>query len=356
MLFNLQPVIVGALADAYGFSATRLGTIISMGLLGALLSLMTSPLWVNRLNHKIAVATGALISLAAIALFSQTTVYPGILICITLLGFGMGIIYVPALAGLAAAKDPTRGFAVALSTQVIVAGVSMFVIPVFLLPTLGFNGLLIFFALFTLGLFPTLPFVQNRVLPESRPASAHSINYTPFFGLLAMCVVFVGLNGAYAFLERAGNYMGLNAETIGSAFALAAIAGAAGAIAAGMLSTRLSVANALALSLGLLLIYALILEVATLPWQFATALLLLNLGWNFSLPFAMSTITRSDPTGQAAGLIPAAQLLGGVLGPVFASLLISNFGFYAVNLQLITLCLCGFALFTVISKPEQSSR
>lgn len=78
---------------------------------------------------------------------------------------------------------------------------------------------------------------------------------------------------------------------------------------------------------------------------FLLALCLFNVGWNFSLPFLMTVTANADPSGRFLALLPAAQTLGGALGPMLAGTLLVSSGEAGVHAQLAVAALVAFAGF-----------
>ncbi len=335
ILFNTMPVLLGAVADGFGASNDELGLLAAVGLLGASVVLVSSYFWVRRVRWRRHLGWSICSGIAAIAALYTVDSFAGLLIVFPLIGVAMASTFAPALAALSDARDPARAFGFSITAQVLLAAVALFLIPAFAVPRYGFSGVVaVLLALFApaLLLLRWIPDGGERPERPEPPAAEGRVNLRlwALLGIAAMAVYFVGLNGTWAFLERIGNAAGVSGEAIGTALATSMVLGASGAALAGALGQRLPFAPALWASPALFLIFILIaLDVRT-GLGFTAAALIFNVAWNFSLPYQMNLIANVDLAGRYIVLVPAAQTLGGALGPALSGSLSVAFGLRSI--------------------------
>jgi hypothetical protein len=168
-------------------------------------------------------------------------------------------------------------------------------------------------------------------------------------GLAAMTVYFVGLNGTWAFLERIGVTMSLAGDVIGRALAASLLFGAIGSVIASVTGRRVGVAPALMLSGSGFLVFVYLMLEPPGAATFTVALAIFNAAWNFSLPYQMDLISRADAHNRFIVLVPAAQTIGGALGPAIAGPLLMSSGVTGVYVQLTVCIAAAFLLYGFIA-------
>jgi len=153
--------------------------------------------------------------------------------------------------------------------------------------------------------------------------------------LVATVIYFVGLNSNWAFLETLGNHAGIETPAVSVSITLGLLLGLVGSGAAAIVHNRISVQQAMFVSLGGCLVYVVILTNTPGPLAFGLAVVLFCAVWNFSLPYTMNLVRSYDNSGKLLALVPAAQSLGGAIGPLFAGPLLMASGPKAVYLLLL---------------------
>ena len=352
LVFNTQPALVGALAESFGFNEGQLGNIISVTLICVFCLVVSSFYWAHRVRWRTTVSVGCGVACLAAASLAFADGFAGVAASLALIGMGSAAIYVACLACLATADDPTRAFGVAITTQVGVASISVYVIPTYLLPSFGFTGvvgLLLVLTLLVVGILPLLPENRQRTASTDAQTSPDQRLIWVLIALAAMMIYFVGLNGTWAFLERIGVNMALSDETISGALAAALLFGAIGSLIASLAGRRISVPAALWLSGGGFLVFVYLMLYVPGGTAFFLALIIFNAAWNFSLPYQMDVISRADPHTRYIVLVPAAQTIGGAIGPAIAGPILMSGGVAGVYLQLVICIGAAFVLYGLVA-------
>jgi hypothetical protein len=163
---------------------------------------------------------------------------------------------------------------------------------------------------------------QLEALPEAATTGLPNLR-----GWIALSVSFFFLaatSGVWVFLESLSHQAGHPSATIGQAVSISLGFQVAGGLTATLLAGRVPWLFALiGCALVDLAVFALF---ATLPPPslFIGAAAVMGFIWLFATPFLVPMTIEADPTRRAALLIGGAQLVGGSLGPLFASFFVTN--------------------------------
>ncbi len=315
--------------------------------------------WAHRVAWRTTVFVGTCAAVFGAASLAFADGFASVASSLALVGIGSAGVYVASLACLASANDPTRAFGVAITTQVAVASIAVYLIPTYLLPQFGFAGvigLLLFLIVLVFAVLPLLPEKRQRAtVTEAHAPTDRKLLIWVLLGLGSMVIYFVGLNGTWAFLERIGVNMALSSEVIGRALAMALLFGAIGSLIASVAGRRIGVSAALLLSGGGFLVFVYLMLDMRGATVFTIALIIFNAAWNFSLPYQMDLISRADPHTRYILLVPAAQTIGGAIGPAVAGPLLMSSGATGVYVQMLVCIGAAFLLYGLMASRLQSS-
>ena len=142
---------------------------------------------------------------------------------------------------------------------------------------------------------------------------------------LAACFLFLAfIVAVWVYAEPLSHQAGHRPQIFGYAVSLSLICQVAGGAAATMLAGRLPwFWTLLACAI---VDFAILALFASLPGpvMFLVASGVFGFIWLFALPFLVPMVIEADPTRRAAMLLAGAQLLGGSLGPLLASLVVTD--------------------------------
>ena len=231
----------------------------------------------------------------------------------------------------------------------ILAGLIVFIIPALIMPAFGFDVMLMLLSATNMAVI-VLCLTTRVVFPRTIPTNKEDDSKLARLSIGAMAIYFFGLNGTWAFLAIVGAHLNLSPAETGAAFSTSLLFGALGSLAAIFFSGRAKLATILSISfLGFMLFVGLI-SAATGFCLYFSALCIFNVVWNLSLPFTMNVTSAVDDNGRFAALNPAAQTLGGALGPLPAGTMLATVGPAAVYAQLLPGIFLAFALYLIISR------
>ncbi len=363
LLFNTLPVLLGALSTTMNLDVNQQATFASVGLMGTFVTILTAVFWVRRVDWRKITVACTLLAVSAWMLMLQFQNYDALLVLIFFVGVFNAGIYAPAIACLGDTTDSTRAFSAAITLQVLVAALSLYIVPAILVPTWGFAGVIVLNVLLTAVLLP-LSFLLPRFGAPSSPrtqegpdanhkSSALSLlkgARMPMIGLGAMALFYLGLNGAWAFLEFIGTSADLAPETIGFGLSISMIVGAAGAFMSGVIGDRYGRTIPLVVTSLLFFVFVIAIRMPQTGLVFAVALIIFNIGWNFGISYQLSIIAKSDITGKLFVLIPAAQTIGGVFGPIVTSAATGKLGLDGVYIILIGSVVVSHSIYILLDR------
>ena len=323
---TVLPMILAAVADAYGLGEGRIGDLGSAYGIGATGVALGSGLWLRsgRLRlPSVALSALGLTSFAALLFVSS---YPMLLILFLLSGIGFGGVYALMIVLLGHTEDPNRAFGWQWSLGAIPGMALLYVIPL-VAPRGAAVGAVI--GLILLANFATsIPaFWLAARLPRAAAASVERsaervsgvhARWPALVGALGLFAMYAGLTGVWSFLGRIAAGEGLDRAHTGIGLALATLAAVVASFAAGESGRAGARPAALAASLALAFGGFAALAWWTGAWGYSTGAILLIGCASYALTLSTAVVSRLDAHGPGVGLTASALGAGAILGPSLA--------------------------------------
>ena len=242
-------------------------------------------------------------------------------------GAGGGLIRALCMMSLAKALSPGRAFAVYAGAQVGLAAVTTALMPHFI----DAHGARAPFLVLTLAsvlgfaLCPLLP--RQSPLPTAiRHPGRRPYPIAAILAIAALFIFFAGQGALWTYLAPIGAYQSIPAAGVTQALALLNVAGLAGALGVGALAHRLNPRIALVTLLATeIAAIVLLFNVHHTPGFIASAGVF-YFSWCASFPFQFTVIARSDSSGRASAVVPAADGSGLAGGAAIASVVLPTLG------------------------------
>jgi len=350
------PLILGALAEAFGFSNRQIGWISSAENAGLLLASVGVSVLARSGRFRRLAWAGILIAIAgnAVTLFIES--FGAFCTVRFVTGLGAGLCYSSAIACLSLTRNATRNFSAFIVVLVLANSLELWVVPG-IVSRWSIDGLYVVLALAYLAPALLLRFIPARVEamvhPMQRAASPlHSVPYsltTLAWSCLAAIVMFnVAASALWAYSERIGTSIGMSGRAISSTLTFANLFSLTGSVLAYWLSRRLGQHRPqLAAMVIMIGVYALWSVGVSIPGYVVGAFVFFAV-WAMVQTYQLGTLAVIDGTGRYVALIPAAQGIGQSAGPFLGGLLLGwKFGFSQMLLA-VTLfavgCLCTYAV------------
>lgn len=328
--FNTLPVLLGSLADSFHLPPEQVGLLGSICFGGYLLGTLGAPLWMNRLNWRWLTAVGAICTAVCFALSALVQALPLLYVSWACIGFFASTMTCLGMRVLSELPNKERAFGVRQGVELSVTAAVLFALPPLLIARFHYAGAAWALAALVLLLGVSAFWVPNgAAVPLNSEAGSHHARRMPMTAWWALAVLWlflVGNIGLWAFLERIGVHLSVSSADMGVVFAVLKLLGSVAAFFIATVGARWSLANGLAATLlGLLAGLGLLASASGFGFYAAGAWL-----WEFAFTcgcvLQTAHIARTDPSGRAIVLVPAAFALASMVGPGVAGKLMGAQG------------------------------
>lgn len=345
------PVISTAWVEQLDFTAVQVGRLASADLGGLTLGSVIASLLIARVNRRRLVLLGIALAVVGNTLCLFYVEYENLLLLRIIAGTGSGIYTAIAIATLGATTKPATSFNILLFAFAFTQAAELQ-----LLPQMTMDQICMMFALLYLVSIPFL-----HILPSTGPATKkplrnntevtgniaieqYRLSSTPWMILAAMFVTYICIGAYWTYIELANIEAGLARARIGQVLVWASFMSIVGCLVATVISNRFGMARPLLLAL-LLMAFAVSLMLGNISYaELFLSLLLFNFLWIFIDVYQMGSMSRFDLSGRFVSLMPAAQGLGQIIGPLMASMILTTkWGYEGV----FTMC-AGAALLALV--------
>jgi predicted MFS family arabinose efflux permease len=332
MIGGVQPLVFGALVGAGRIGLADLGRIATFESLGLAAGSSLGPALLRRANARaigfaasLAIVVGsaampaARTALALLALRGAIGVAEGALLSLTI-----GVI--------ARAPEPERWSGAFLGIQTLSQSVGAWALPTLLAPALGANAGFVLLGGLAAVACATSLFTAQEV-PVARSPHEAPAGRIPVVAWLALSFILISLassSAIWSYLERLGNARGLAATFIGGAAAASLVAQALGSFIAMGIGPRVRWLTAVCASALAQLASMAAFQRSSSGSAFLLAAIAFGFFWLFAMPYQVRALVELDPSRASARLIASAQILGGAIGPLAASTLVSGSGLAGV--------------------------
>lgn len=323
LIAGLEPLLLGALADQGRATTNQLGKIATAELLAMGLTAGLAGAVLKAARLKL-IAIAALIALAA-ADVATPYVRGGALTALrAAAGVPSGLLVWITIALIARTPTPERWAGAYVTIQTLGQFVMAAVVSGAVMPRFGVDG-----AFVTLAAVCVLNMGVALLLPaslEPLPAAATAgLPNARGWTALAVSFLFVAVSsGVWVYVERLSHQAHHAPAVAGQAVSISLALQVAGGLAATVLAGGVRWLGALLASAFVDLIVFAGFASMPAPAVFIALAGMLGFVWLFTTPFLVPMTIEADPTRRAALLIGGAQLVGGSLGPLFASFFVTE--------------------------------
>ena len=324
LVLGVLPVLLGALADEHRLTAAQIGVtatveFLTMGAVTGAMGLLRRP---RRLRL---IGVAASLALAAADWGSTQTSGDGMVVARGVAGALEGVLLWITVSMISRTVTPERWAGVFFTLQTLAQLLLAVAFAAWIIAAHGANGG--FIALAAVGAIGALPalFIPDRFAPLV--ADPEASGAPPMRGLLALLAtfVFVSAGGAVGvYLQPLAHEAHLSAAVARTAVWTSLVAQVAGGATATLLAGRV---RYFAIFLFTSVVYLITWAGfgLNLPaWLFVVDNIAAGFGGLLLGPFLVPFMIDADPSRRAAVQSGAAQLLGGALGPLLASFVVSD--------------------------------
>jgi predicted MFS family arabinose efflux permease len=324
LVLGVIPVLLGALVDEHRITDPDIGLVVmvevmSMGVATALAGALLKPTRLKLIGIVLTVA------LAALDLATVRTSGSGVFLMRGLAGAIEGVMLWITVAMISRTATPERWAGVFFVGQTLAQLLLAIALAVWIMPAWGANGGFIAIAVCAVLALPAAVIGPSQ-LADLNPGEAIA-GAPPFRGWIALAgtLVFVAGGGAVAaYLQPLAHQAGLDAGVARTALWVSLAAQVVGSGAATALAGRIRWFTVFLITTAVSLVVWWLIGRHIPAWLFVAANASGGLVSLFLAPFLVPMTIEADPSRRAAVQSGAAQLIGGAMGPLLASRLVSD--------------------------------
>ena len=324
MVLGVLPILLGALADAHRLSNAQIGLaamaeILTMGVSTGIVGLMRRPRGLRWIGG------GASVALATADLICTHLSGAGLIAARCGAGAAEGVLLWITIGMIVRTTTPERWAGVFFTVQTAAQLILAIVLAVWALPRFGANGgFLALSAVAVAGVAPALATPRGFDPMTRKPGEGGAPPARGWIALLATLIFVAGGGAVGVYLEPLAHEAGLSEGVAGAALWTSLAGQVCGGARATVLAGRVGYFTIFVvgsfLSLGIWALLGLHIP----AWLFVADNIASGVVSLLIAPFIAPMTIEADPTRRAALQTGAAQLLGGALGPLLSSLVVSE--------------------------------
>jgi predicted MFS family arabinose efflux permease len=344
------PMLVGALIEALGLTARQAGLIAAADMLGAGVSAFLAALLISSARWRVVLLAGICFMTMGNVLSGMTSHFEALFAYRVCAGLGEGLLLSIGNASIGESRNPDRVFGFSIAAQLAFGALALYLIPC-ILRVSGVRGIF-----WSLAGATALAIALVRHMPNRPRADVENVGRLAFssrsaIGLTGVLTYFIAQGAVWAYLEQIGAVKNIDAHAIGEALAISSVAGLAGALMSSWLDIRQGRLKPLLFATCLALASLAILNAETGFALFATAALVFNFAWNFSVPFQFGALAEIDASRRTVALGGVVVFAGLTIGPVLAAEIIDGERFGRVSWIGALFSILSVALFVCLLWP-----
>jgi hypothetical protein len=324
LVLGVISVLLGSLVDEHRLTNSDIGLVVmvevlSMGVTTALAGALLKPLRLKSIGIVLTLL------LAAVDYATARSSGSGVFVLRGLAGALEGVLLWITVAMISRTATPERWAGVFFVTQTLAQLLLAIALAVWIMPRWGANGGFIAIAICAVVGLPAALIGPSR-LADLNPGEAIA-GPPPFRGWIALIgtLVFVAGSGAVgAYLQPLAHEAGLDAGVARTALWISLAAQVAGSSAATALAGRIRWFHVFLITTSSTLVVWWIFGQHIPAWLFIGANAVAGFTGLLLSPFLVPMTIDADPSRRAAVQSGAAQLIGGAMGPLLASQLVSD--------------------------------
>lgn len=332
LFYNVMPLYLGQLQESTGLETGQIGLIASIYFLGFNLASLSAYLWIRKLPpfHMALTSTLALILVLLFASRSNGFLFQAIASAI--IGGLSGAIGTIGVTIAGDAHNSSRWYGIQVAAAALAGVVLLFVLPVTLIPTYGFSGLIYGMVLMILALLPSYYYLSREPLATTGLASSavedgHGTarsSLHAWLGLIAMVSLYIGSAAVWAFVERIAAINEFDPEAVGEMLGFSLFFAVIGALCAGAVGDRFGNAWPYLINCLILIAGIVTIAVTNILATYTLGACLFMFGWAAAYAYLFAIISDVDPNGRFIVLAVPAVGLGSMIGPGAAGFLLSG--------------------------------
>ncbi len=342
-VFIVQPGFVQGLVEMVGLSEQQAGYIASAEMFGIAATTILLSLIATRVSWRGFIAGCLVLGVIGNGLSVGQTDFKSLAVLRFIVGLCSGGLISLTFTMMGISRRPDRNIGLIIVWVLTYGGLGLLLMPT-AYATIGMNGLLVFFALFTLSGALFIRWLPDSGQTDVSHQRLDDLAFKRRLALLAFLVYNIAIGIVWTYLFLVGLGTGMAEQAVANALTVSQFVGVAGALVSVLFEQRLGRLWPLvmgfiggSLSIGMLVGGA-------APPEFWISVCCFNFLWNLSMPFMLGSLTDYDANGQTVVHGVTMQMLGLAIGPFAAAYLLGQGGYDAVNLTAAGLFLLALAM------------
>ena len=326
------PVLSTAWVGMLGFTEEQVGRVAGADLGGLSFGAILASIFVARVNRRILVVAGLVLSIVANGLCIVFVEYEQVLWLRLAAGFGSGIFTAVAVVSLGGTTKPVRAF-----NMLLFAFAFSTALELHTLPKLSMNGIYVFFMVLNAICLLFIHWVPSRPLNAEELAQQeeaeedvenwHVPRILPLICLVAVGFTYINIGGYYTYIELAAFADGVTQDWTGPVLTWSSVFAIVGCVIA-LLCTRFGLFKPLFVSLLAMAAIVMMLSSGITNINFMVSLFGFMTLWTFVDVYQSAMLAHMDRRGSLVALLPSVQGFGQFIGPnVSASVLGLGLGY-----------------------------
>jgi len=326
------PVLSTAWVGMLGFTEEQVGRVAGADLGGLSIGAILASMFVARVNRRILVLAGLILSIGANALCIGFVDYEQVLWLRLVAGFGSGIFTSVAVVSLGGTTKPVRAFNMLLFGFAFSTALELH-----LLPKLSMSEIYLFFIGLNIVCILFLRWVPSRPLNAEELAQQEEAaeevedwrvpRILPVICLIAVGFTYINIGGYYSYIELAAHADGVAKDWIGPVLTWSSIFAIVGCVLA-LLCTRFGLFKPLFVSLFAMGVIVIMLSGGITDINVMVSLFSFMTLWTFVDVYQSAMLSHMDRSGSLVALLPSVQGFGQFVGPnISASVLGAGLGY-----------------------------
>ncbi|MCP4414933.1 MAG: MFS transporter [Gammaproteobacteria bacterium] len=326
------PVLSTAWVGMLGFTEEQVGRVAGADIGGLSFGAILASMMVARVNRRILVLAGLILSTSANALCIFFVDYEVVLWLRAAAGIGSGIFTSIAVVSLGGTTKPVRAFNMLLFAFAFSTALELHV-----LPQLSISEIYLFFIALNVGCLLFLHWLPKRPLnaeelalmeaAEDDVEDWHVPRILPIICLVAICFTYINIGGYYTYIELAAHADGIAKDWMTPVLTWSSIFAIVGCLIA-LLCSRFGLFKPLFISLIFMAVIVIMLANGITDINVMISLFGFMTLWTFVDIFQSAMMAHMDRSGTLVALMPSVQGFGQFVGPnISASILGAGFGY-----------------------------
>ena len=330
LVYNVFPLYMGPLQDSTGLSNGQIGFIAGAFFLGTNLTGISAYFWVRSASLTYIALATTLSLILFLLLAARLDSFILQLLVTVLIGAASGALYAISTTLIGATRNTPRWFGIKFTVECLAGAILLFVLPVTLIPGLGFTGVVIGMVLMILVFAPVLVFMSHRRPSAQEEASpitairAVTARLPVWLALTSLVFYFIGASAIWTFLERLATDKQFELSATGMMLGITLLFAVIGSAFTGIIGNRFG-------NFRPYIVYSIMLVVSVLLVCGAGNFILFSIGacafmlaWSASDGYLYAIVADVDPDGRHIVLAVPAMGVGSMIGPILAGYLYSG--------------------------------